>query len=159
MRLLRTLIGLFYSSDKAIPADKGTHLTYIAIIVPMLVLPFFMGAATDDGAGVSLVGVEIPSTCPSRSLFGVTCPGCGLTRSFVLLTKGRFGDSLRLHRVGLILYAFFLYQLVFRIACIARSEITTSAFWQNAQHYSALAVIGLLLANWLAGLFAGGNGW
>ncbi len=33
--------------------------------------------------------------CPSKSLFGLDCPGCGMQRSMVDLLKGNFTDSLK----------------------------------------------------------------
>lgn len=36
-------------------------------------------------------------TCPSRSLFHMDCPGCGLQRSFIAMLKGDWTDSLHLY--------------------------------------------------------------
>ena len=34
---------------------------------------------------------------PTMYLFGVPCPGCGLTRAGVFFLRGNFADSLRMH--------------------------------------------------------------
>ena len=36
-------------------------------------------------------------TCPSKHLFHVDCPGCGLQRSFLDLLEGNFVESFRLY--------------------------------------------------------------
>lgn len=41
-------------------------------------------------AGVSLLGHGL---CPSRELLGLPCPGCGLTRSILLILQGHFAES------------------------------------------------------------------
>ena len=155
---LRRMAGFFISTDKSIPSDPGTHWTYLAIVLVMLILPCFVTPARDGGEDLSFLGVRLPPSCPSRRLFKVSCPGCGLTRSFVLLTHGRLRGAVRLHRIGIPLYLFFAYQVVFRILCLRRPRIVNSSRVKNVQHYTALAMIGLLVANWLVGLVTGSNG-
>ena len=43
--------------------------------------------ASANSAAVYVVGGELPVVCVSRLLLGVSCPGCGMTRS-VLMTLG-----------------------------------------------------------------------
>lgn len=35
--------------------------------------------------------------CPSRLLFGIPCPGCGITRAFLLVLLGDFSSATRMH--------------------------------------------------------------
>ncbi len=35
--------------------------------------------------------------CPSRLIWGVPCPGCGLTRAMTLVMKGEFAEATRMH--------------------------------------------------------------
>lgn len=48
-------------------------------------------------AAVSLLGHGM---CPSRELLGLPCPGCGLTRSILLMLRGRFAESWQLQPFG-----------------------------------------------------------
>lgn len=64
-------------------------------------------AAAAVMAGVSLLGHGL---CPSRELLGLPCPGCGLTRSILLLLGGRFEESWRLQPFG---YAWLALGVVF----------------------------------------------
>lgn len=64
-------------------------------------------AAAAIMAGVSLLGHGL---CPSRELLGLPCPGCGLTRSILLILQGRFTESWQLQPFG---YAWMALALVF----------------------------------------------
>ncbi len=46
--------------------------------------------------GLSLVAMGAPC-CPSAGLFGVPCPGCGLTRAAAALTCGELQSALAFH--------------------------------------------------------------
>ncbi len=54
--------------------------------------------------------------CPSAGLFGLPCPGCGLTRATLLLLRGHFAESFALHPLALPLaplyFGAFAYMLV-----------------------------------------------
>lgn len=58
-------------------------------------------------AVVSLLGHGL---CPSRELLGLPCPGCGLTRSVLLILRGRFAESWQLQPFG---YAWLALAVVF----------------------------------------------
>ncbi len=51
---------------------------------------------------------HLPTVCPFRTLTGLPCPGCGLTRAFVCLSHGRLTESLHWHPVGWLVYGVFL---------------------------------------------------
>src|SRR5690606_41256618 len=46
--------------------------------------------------------------CPSAGLFGLPCPGCGLTRATLLLFSGNLVESLAVHPLALPLAPLFL---------------------------------------------------
>jgi hypothetical protein len=53
--------------------------------------------------------------CPVRLFWGIPCPGCGLTRSFLLAFRGRFAEATTMHPfwipilLGAIVYPFERY--------------------------------------------------
>lgn len=54
-------------------------------------------------------GFSVPFlNCPIRSLTGIPCPSCGLTRSFLALAKGDLGVSISYHLFGPLLFLAFL---------------------------------------------------
>lgn len=58
-------------------------------------------------AGASLLGHGL---CPSKELVGLPCPGCGLTRSILLILQGKFAESWQLQPFG---YAWLALAAVF----------------------------------------------
>jgi len=48
-----------------------------------------------------------PCICVLHNLTGRECPSCGLTRSFVALTDGRFRDAVLFHPAGPVIFALF----------------------------------------------------
>lgn len=50
--------------------------------------------------------------CFSKTMFGITCLGCGLQRSFIFLTKGEFIDAFKMYPAIYTLILFFLVILL-----------------------------------------------
>ncbi len=148
---MRRIISWFVTSEDEMARDPGQHYTYLVIVGAFLILPFFLTFEPGSGNGVMLFSCRIPYTCMTRRVFGVKCPGCGLTRSFVLLTHGRLRESLRAHRVGVLLYLFFVVQVFFRVHCLRNMGRPLSRRWLWLQRWLPLGVIVLLILNWIAG--------
>lgn len=67
---------------------------------------------------VYLLGLPqpIPETCMTYNRFGIDCPGCGLTRTFVHLTHGQFAEAWQLNPVGWLVFLFACVQIPFGAA-------------------------------------------
>ncbi len=89
----------------------------------------------------------LPSIYGSRLLFGVECPGCGLTRSFVALAAGDFQDSLRFNRVGWLLALTVVVQIPYRI--FALRELRHRVVERIWPVWFGYFLIAALVGNWL----------
>ncbi len=88
---------------------------------------------------VALSGFEttpFPQVCLSRSVLGINCPFCGLTRSFVYLARGRWTDSMAVHPLGWLVALMFVAQVPLRLLAIgtgrklhALRQLAVRAFW------------------------------
>jgi len=47
----------------------------------------------------------IPLICPFRTISGIPCPGCGMTRAFLALAEGDFLGALRFNPLSVPLFA------------------------------------------------------
>ena len=95
----------------------------------------------------------LPQTCMSRAVFGLRCPGCGLTRSIIHLAHGDWRASWHDHRLGGLLGIVIALQIPYRLYALRRPEQPLLPLsWQAALGY---ALIGLLLGNWLLDVAAG----
>jgi hypothetical protein len=64
------------------------------------------GRALQVLAGGAVAGVVIAlgiPVCPTATLFGIPCPGCGLTRATLALFRGDVGTAFQLHPLVFVL--------------------------------------------------------
>jgi len=57
-------------------------------------------------------GIDICIPCIWKKIFGITCPGCGLTTAFISLLKFDFKGAYEANRLIFILIPFALYYLI-----------------------------------------------
>jgi len=113
------------------------------VVVAAFLLQFHQGGALRfPGTDVSL-----PPLCGSRILFGVECPGCGLTRSFVALGAGDIQQSLRFNRVGWLLALAVVAQIPYRI--FALRELRHRVVQRTWPVWFGYFLITALVLNWL----------
>ena len=66
--------------------------------------------------------VHPPFACPLRSLTGVPCPFCGMTRAVVAAAHGHLGASLAFNPAGIFVLALAVVA-IFRPAWLARLQV------------------------------------
>jgi Protein of unknown function (DUF2752) len=92
----------------------------------------------------------LPHLCMSRLLYGATCPGCGLTRSFIHLAHGDWHAAWQVHRCGWLLAALVVAQIPYRALILARLLRPVGA--RIAQGL-AFVIVGALILNWALSAF------
>jgi hypothetical protein len=92
--------------DPAVP-----HIVVLIICIAMLAAAFIITPAKNGGT-LSLVGFAMPPTCATKMTTGLSCPGCGLTRSWVAAAHGRFQESLSYHNLGWVIMLYTALQLL-----------------------------------------------
>ena len=152
-KTIQRTVRIFFTSDPG--HDRSNHINYLCVMIVLVILPFFLKF---ENQNISFLGIHLPSTCMSQKLFKSECPGCGLTRSFVLLAHGHIRNSFQYHRLGLLLYVFFIYQIFYRIYALCHLQQPLPSKIIKIQNYSAYIIILALFINWGIGFFLGGNG-
>jgi hypothetical protein len=94
---------------------------------------------------------QLPPTCLSHAWFGVECPGCGLSRSFIRLAHGDWQGAWRMHRLGWLLALSVLVQFPYRICILARNH--AAPLGKLIPRYFGYLVFALLIGNWLCRMF------
>lgn len=126
------------------------HLHTLWLAVAMVALSAALQVL--PGGRVAFIGWEsspLPHSCLSRRLWNVSCPGCGLTRSFIWLAHGQWRESLAVHHVGWLLALLVVVQIPYRLLCLARPQSALPQGWANP---TLMAVASLLMLNWLVNL-------
>jgi hypothetical protein len=120
------------------------------ILASLVIVASFLLQVAPDGDRVSLRNAPsalVPPTCVSRQWFGVRCPGCGLTRSFVYLAHGDWWSSWKSHRIGWLLAAATLAQVPYRLHEIYRPR--KRKWLPIFSRWFGWALLALLIGNWL----------
>jgi len=88
------------SSARSSSAAKGVLLASAAL-----------SAATKEptaGEPLAVLGRPLPDLCPIHRGTGRNCPGCGMTRAFVLLWRGQVREAIRSNPVSPFLFIAFI---------------------------------------------------
>lgn len=127
---------------------RERHWTMLVIAVLVIIASVTLNLRpTGEVAASWLPFSSLPQMCGSRALFGIECPGCGLTRSFVALGSGNFRESFRLHHVGWLLALAVVLQIPYRI--LALRELRTRIRRRAWPDWFGYGLIAALLLNWL----------
>jgi hypothetical protein len=105
-----------------------------------------------DGGSVAFGGRSaraLPGVCLTRSLLGIDCPGCGLTRSFVSMAHGDLVGAYKCHRVGPLLFLFLALQIPLRAYALLRRIDRPLCFETLlGARTTSIAIVVALFANW-----------
>jgi hypothetical protein len=119
----------------------------LAVAIVTVVAAFLMQVRSDDRVAPRFfANLPLPPTCLSREWFGVKCPGCGLTRSFVDLAHGDWQASWVHHRLGWLLALTVLFQIPYRILSLRRP--TPPLLGDLLPKVFGYTLIAALICNW-----------
>jgi hypothetical protein len=125
------------------------------LLISLLVVAaaFSLRVHGDERVGLAAISeLVLPPLCLSRAWFGVSCPGCGLTRSFIFLAQGDWDSAWAAHRLGWLLAVLVLLQIPYRVHGLCRP--TRALIPSRARHWISMTLIGALIGNWLIGVFS-----
>ena len=101
-----------------------------ALLLAMSVGVLFVAALmTPSVEVVQLAGWDVPMVCQFRSLFGIGCPGCGLTRSFAFMAEGQWRQAWEMNLMGPPLFTVVVAQIPWRLITLwreGRSRVGTA---------------------------------
>jgi hypothetical protein len=75
-----------------------------------------------------ILPVHPPFACPLRSVTGIPCPFCGMTRAVVAAAHGHLGASLAFNPGGIFVLALAVV-VIFRPASLARLQVPTGSLF------------------------------
>lgn len=87
------------------PAQRKDGWSHLALITPSAGYFAFFAVAASLVLPFEGIGVDL---CALHSVTGLPCPGCGLTRSFVMVAQGDFATAVASNPFVLFLYPLFL---------------------------------------------------
>ncbi|MEX2316807.1 MAG: DUF2752 domain-containing protein [Pirellulales bacterium] len=127
---------------------RQRHWTMLWVSTVIVVAAFLLRVGESGRvAPKALPDLPLPLMCGSQVCFGVDCPGCGLTRSFVALADGDVAQSYRFHHVGWVIALAVLLQFPYRVYSLW--ELRTRVVERTWPRWFGGALIALLIGNWL----------
>ncbi len=107
--------------------------------------------STAEGGRVLIpyLGVPLPELCTLRAQFGISCPGCGMTRTFIHLAHGRWQDALTMNPVGIIVFLFVCAQIplgIYRL--VLGPDNSVSILWARVNEWSMIVLPALAFIQW-----------
>lgn len=108
------------SVDQDDPSRMVFHAVLLGVAVPVLVLSFLLEVEGPSKVLIPWFGVPLPATCGMQRMWSLDCPGCGLTRSFIMLAHGDVAASLAFNPAGVLVFAFIAFQVPYRLAQLWR---------------------------------------
>jgi hypothetical protein len=97
---------------------------------------------------VSIGSFPLPELCLWKQWWGVDCPGCGLTRSFISMAHFRLADAFRFHPVGPFLFAVGLAQFPYRAVQLVRKARGLAPLNLRASPWMLWALVAALFLQW-----------
>jgi hypothetical protein len=98
--------------------------------------------------------VHVPHICLVRAVFGISCPGCGITHALLAVLRFDFGAAWRANPAGILIAVVASFQVMARPIAIA-IPYTARLISAISSHSSKMAVACLMLV-WTARLLPGG---
>jgi hypothetical protein len=127
--------------------------------------PVFSSLFANRAEGLVLAGVgalqlgltllHLPGwICPFKAVFGIPCPGCGLTAAILELLNGKVSESLHTHIFApIFLFAFLLILVAALLPRTGRERLTELvAHFESRTGFTAWVLSGLMLY-WIIRLF------
>ena len=114
-------------------------------------MSFIFQVRGDQVGIIGIPGRVLPQVCWMRSWFGINCPACGLTRSFVSMAHGHWRLGYHFNHLGWLAAGLVVLQIPYRLTIIRRGPILTVF----EQRWITGIVVGLYVVNWVLTL----GGW
>ena len=124
------------------------HRFILGVAIVVVGMSFLLQNSTSGGVRPSWAPcVRLPPLCGSRVFFGVECPGCGLTRSFVALAHFDWQQSVKYNRVGWLVAVAVVLQIPFRTYMLW--ELRRRVVLRHWMQWIGWALIAIMIVSWI----------
>jgi len=118
--------GQYRESPEVLPNNRlfTPHIIVLSVCLFILLAAFLLSPSRSVDEPLYIGSLPLPHACTFKSLTGLPCPGCGLSRSLVAAVHGDVTQSLHFHRLGLLTLVYIFFQAVYRIGAITVPSLT-----------------------------------
>jgi len=130
--------------------DRAVRVAHGVILGACVAVLGFSVLLRAGDSRVELFGRPCPMRCFVHSVFGIRCAFCGMTRSFVLLAHGQFGEAARQHPLGPAMFGYVVLQAMYRAAALLGAKGRAMSRIGLLGWVAGAAVLAAIMVRWLA---------
>lgn len=106
---------------KIYPPELHFRYLVFAMSIVAIGMSFVLTVGADGRVYPPLATVPLPDACVSHRLFGVDCPGCGMSRAFISISAGDWDAAHRFNAASYVMYLFVAVQIPWQGMQIVRT--------------------------------------
>lgn len=125
------------------------HWTFVVIAVLIIGMSFLMRSEGPTNVFLPGTSIPLPDACATKRLFGWDCPGCGMTRAFISISRGQFARAWQFNPASWLLYFFIAIQIPWNLMQIWLLSKRRRGIEVPYIHFAPFAILFVLLANWI----------
>jgi hypothetical protein len=125
------------------------HLIFLGLASGVLLMSFLMRYEDETRVFLPWGQAAIPSMCSSKVLFGIDCPGCGLTRACIAISHGQFAKAWKFNPASYAVYLFIAAQLPWHLIQLWRLQNRHPPLESSIVYMAPIGLVLLLFTSWL----------
>lgn len=127
------------------------HVAILTISFGVLIAASILQLSGGDGVRLPGGSTPLPETCFAQRMFGIECPGCGLTRSTICMMRGDIAAAARFNAMGPVLFVFIVAQLPYRGWALWQMKRRKVPALRGVNWIAVLVIVGLI-GQWIVRL-------
>jgi len=135
---------------------RGGVITWLVLLTAVGGIASALRYEPPRGIRIPGFAKPLPELCNSQRMLGIDCPGCGLTRSFVLSAQQQWGRAFQIHPFGTMAFGFLMLLFPYRVWQASR---LVRGRPPQSTTVTELAVLGVFAGGsvlwWIGRLFSG----
>jgi hypothetical protein len=125
------------------------HTLFFGMAAIVLLMSLLMTSQGERTVFLPGFRSAMPETCTSRRIFGIECPGCGMTRAFISISHGQFSRAWQFNRASFVVYFFVAVQIPWHSIQIWRLKRNRRPIQWPYVYLLPIAVVVVMTVNWL----------
>ena len=119
-------------AKRVMPPQYYMHLSFLVMATVIIAMSFLMRVVGTNLVYLPGSSLPLPESCTARIFFGFDCPACGMTRAFISISHGQFGNAWTFNPASFAAYLFTLVQIPwqsFQLWRIRRGQPSFESIW------------------------------
>jgi hypothetical protein len=128
--------------------DTSYHVSVLAVSSVVLSLSLLLSTSGPEQVIVPVLNLPLPGLCMTKTLLGLDCPGCGMTRCFISIAHGDLAAAWSFNPAGLLFFGLVVSQLPLRALVVWQIRTGRKALQIGRWMWPLWAVVAVLLVQW-----------